>query len=65
MSYSWTWGRRDVVATGAVGSVLAEGTETAVAVEREAKHPYRMSMVCVKRGGWLLVHVHGSFPHPG
>jgi hypothetical protein len=62
--YSWTWDRRDASAAGAVGWVLAEGTETAAAEEREEKHPYRMSMVCEKRDGrWHLVQVHGSSPH--
>jgi uncharacterized protein (TIGR02246 family) len=64
--YSWAWDRFDVAAAGAVGWVLAEGTETAAAEKREEKHPYRMSMVCVKRDGrWLLVQVHGSSPHHG
>jgi limonene-1,2-epoxide hydrolase len=33
--YSWAWARFDVAAAGAVGWVLAEGTETAAAEERE------------------------------
>ena len=65
-SYSWTWDRRDLSAAGAVGWLLAEGTEAAVAEEGEEQHPYRMSMVCEKRDGrWLLVQVHGSSPHQG
>jgi uncharacterized protein (TIGR02246 family) len=64
--YSWRWDRRDVSAAGAVGWVLAEGTETAAAEKGEEEHPYRMSMVCEKRAGrWLLVQVHGSSPHHG
>jgi uncharacterized protein (TIGR02246 family) len=64
--YSWAWDRRDVSAAGTVGWLLAEGTETAAADERRETHPYRMSMVCERRDGrWLLVHVHGSSPHPG
>jgi uncharacterized protein (TIGR02246 family) len=56
--YSWTWDNRDVSAAGAVGWLLAEGTETAAGEEREERHPYRMSMVCEKRDGrWLLVQV--------
>ena len=66
-TYSWTWDRRDVSAAGAVGWLLAEGTETAAAAEgREEKHPYRMSVVCEKRDGrWLLLQIHGSSPHHG
>ena len=64
--YSWTWDRRDVSAGGAMGWLLAEGTETAAAEGREEKHPYRMSMLCEKRDArWLLVQVHGSSPHRG
>jgi uncharacterized protein (TIGR02246 family) len=64
--YSWTWDRRDVSAAGAVGWLLAEGTETSAAEGREEKHPYRMSMVCEKRSGrWFLVQIHGSSPHLG
>ena len=65
-AYSWRWDRRDVSAAGAVGWLLAEGTETAAAEDREEKHPYRMSMVCENRDGrWLLVQVHGSTPQQG
>src|SRR5215216_1936352 len=61
--YSWAWDRFDVAAAGAVGWVLAEGTETAAAEKREEKHPYRMSMVCVKRDGrWLLVRSMARLP---
>ena len=61
--YSWRWDRRDVSAAGSVAWLLAEGTETAAAEDREEKHPYRMSMVCENRDGrWLLVQVHGSSP---
>jgi uncharacterized protein (TIGR02246 family) len=64
--YSWAWDRREVSAAGAVGWLLAEGTETAAADERRETHPYRMSMVCERRDGrWLLLQVHGSSPHPG
>jgi uncharacterized protein (TIGR02246 family) len=64
--YSWTWDRRGVSAAGAVGWLLAEGTESAAQSDREEKHPYRMSMVCERRDGrWLLVQVHGSSPHHG
>ena len=53
-------------AAGAVGWLLAEGTETAATGNREEKHPYRMSMVCEKRAGrWLLIQVHGSSPNSG
>ena len=63
-TYSWRWDRLDVSAAGSVGWLLAEGTETAAAEDREEKHPYRMSMVCENRDGrWLLVQVHGSSPH--
>ncbi len=62
-TYSWRWDRRDVSAAGAVGWLLAEGTETAAAVDREEEHPYRMTMVCENRDDrWLLVQVHGSSP---
>jgi uncharacterized protein (TIGR02246 family) len=65
-TYSWSWDRRDVSAAGAVGWLLAEGTESAAQGDREQKHPYRMSMVCEKRDGrWLLLQVHGSSPHHG
>ena len=65
-TYSWTWDRCDVSAAGAVGWLLAEGTETAAAEGREEKHPYRMSVVCEKRDGrWLLAQIHGSSPHHG
>jgi uncharacterized protein (TIGR02246 family) len=65
-TYSWSWDRRDVSAAGAVGWLLAEGTETATAGGCRDKHPYRMSMVCEKRDGrWLLIQVHGSSPHHG
>jgi uncharacterized protein (TIGR02246 family) len=63
-TYSWTWYRRDVSAAGAVGWLLAEGTETAAAEGREQKHPYRMTVVCEKRDDrWLLLQIHGSSPH--
>jgi uncharacterized protein (TIGR02246 family) len=65
-TYSWSWDRRDVSAAGAVGWLLAEGTETAAAGDRNETHPYRMTMVCDERDGrWLLVQVHGSSPHHG
>ena len=65
-TYSWSWDRRDASAAGAVGWLLAEGTETAATGNREEKHPYRMSMVCEKRAGrWLLIQVHGSSPNSG
>jgi uncharacterized protein (TIGR02246 family) len=65
-TYSWTWDRRDVSAAGAVGWLLAEGTETAAAEGREEKHPYRMSVVCEKRNGcWNVVQIHGSTPQQG
>jgi uncharacterized protein (TIGR02246 family) len=65
-TYLWTWNRRDVSASGAVGWLLAEGTETVAADGREEEHPYRMSVVCEKRDGrWLLVQIHGSSPHHG
>ena len=43
-TYSWTWNHHDVSAAGAVGWLLAEGTETGAAEGHEEKHPYRMSM---------------------
>jgi uncharacterized protein (TIGR02246 family) len=65
-TYSWSWDRRDVSTAGAVGWLLAEGTETAAAEDHEEKHLYRMTMVCEKRDGrWLLIQVHGSSPHRG
>ena len=65
-TYSWTWHRREVSAAGPVGWLMAEGTETAAAEGREARHPYRMSVVCEKRDGrWLLIQIHGSSPHHG
>lgn len=65
-TYSWRWDRRDVSAAGAVGWLLAEGTETVAAEGRAERHPYRMSMVCARRDDrWLLLQVHGSSPHPG
>jgi ketosteroid isomerase-like protein len=64
--YSWAWDCCDVSAAGAVGWLLAEGTETAAAEDRDEKHAYRMSMVCEQRDGrWLLVQAHGSSPHQG
>ncbi|MBA3401267.1 MAG: nuclear transport factor 2 family protein [Actinobacteria bacterium] len=64
--YSWTWDCCDVSAAGAVGWLLAEGTELAAAEGREEKHPYRMSVVCEKRKSrWFLVQIHGSSPHVG
>ena len=65
-TYSGTWDHRDVSAAGAVGWLLAEGTESAAQGDREEKHAYRMSMVCEKREDrWLLLQVHGSSPHHG
>jgi uncharacterized protein (TIGR02246 family) len=62
--YSWMWDRYDVSAAGAVGWLLAEGTETSAAEGREDKHPYRMTVVCEQRNGrWFLVQIHGSSPH--
>ena len=64
--YSWAWDSRAVSAAGAVGWLLAEGTETAASDEGEEHHPYRMSLVCEKRDGrWLLVQGHGSSPQHG
>jgi uncharacterized protein (TIGR02246 family) len=63
---SWTWDRCDVSATGAVGWLLAEGTETVATEAVRIKHPYRMSMVGEKRDGrWFLAQIHGSSPHHG
>ena len=65
-TYSWTWDRWEVSTVGAAAWLLAEGTETATAPDREVQTPYRMTMVCEKRDGrWLLVHAHGSSPHHG
>jgi uncharacterized protein (TIGR02246 family) len=64
--YSWAWDRREVSAAGAVGWLLAEGTEIAAMEGGEKQDPYRMSMVCEKRDGrWLLAQGHGSSPHGG
>jgi uncharacterized protein (TIGR02246 family) len=64
--YSWTWRRRDVSAAGAVGWVLAEGTETVAHNAGDEVHPYRMSAVCERRGDrWFLMQIHGSSPQPG
>jgi uncharacterized protein (TIGR02246 family) len=63
-TYSWTWDRHDVSMAGPVAWLLAEGSETAATEDGHAKHAYRMSMVCEKRGDrWLLAQVHGSSPH--
>jgi hypothetical protein len=40
-SYSWGWDRRDLSAAGAVGWLLAEGTETAAAEDGEEQHASR------------------------
>jgi uncharacterized protein (TIGR02246 family) len=65
-TYSWVWNRRDVSIAGAVAWLLAEGTETAATESSKVEHPYRMTMICEKRGDrWLLVQVHGSSPHHG
>jgi uncharacterized protein (TIGR02246 family) len=62
-TYSWNWERRDTSVAGAVGWLLAVGTETAATERGEEKHPYRMSAVCEKRDGrWFLVQIHGSSP---
>ena len=65
-TYSWNWRRREVSAAGTVAWLLAEGTETAATEAGAAKHAYRMTLVCEKRGDrWLLMQVHGSSPHHG
>ena len=65
-TYSWSWDRRDVSAAESVGWLLAQGTETVAAEDRAEEHPYRMSMVCERRGDrWFLLQVHGSSPHSG
>jgi hypothetical protein len=56
--YSWTWDRRDAFSAGAVGWLLAEGTETAAGEHGEERHPYRMSMVFARSataaGSWSM-----------
>jgi len=65
-TYSWSWDRIGVSAAGTIGWLLAEGTETAATQAEQEQHPYRMTMVCEKRGvHWLLLQVHGSSPHTG
>jgi uncharacterized protein (TIGR02246 family) len=65
-TYSWAWTRCDVSMTGAVAWILAEGIETATTDDSKVEHPYRMTMICEKRGDhWLLVQVHGSSPQHG
>jgi len=65
-TYSWTWDRHDVSAAGNVAWLLAEGTEKAAREGREEHHPYRITIVCERRGGrWLLLQVHGSAPQHG
>jgi hypothetical protein len=64
--YSWAWDDRYASAAGAVGWLLAEGTETAASEDSTEEHPYRMTVVCEQRGGrWLLVQIHGSSPNDG
>jgi uncharacterized protein (TIGR02246 family) len=63
-TYSWTWDHVEVSTADTVAWLLAEGTETAATQAAEQKHPYRMTMVCRKRGEqWLVLQVHGSSPH--
>lgn len=65
-TYSWAWDRREVSASGDVAWLLAQGTENAATKASVEEHPYRMTMVCERRGeSWLLVQVHGSSPHHG
>jgi uncharacterized protein (TIGR02246 family) len=61
--YSWDWDRRDVTISGSVAWLLAEGTETATSESGSERHPYRMTMVLVRRAGrWLITQAHGSSP---
>ena len=63
-TYSWTWERREVVAQGDVGWLLAVGTETASSEGAGHETPYRMTIVARRAGeDWLLAQVHGSSPH--
>ena len=61
--YSWEWHRRYASVNGSVGWLLAEGAETAVGDGREQRFPYRMTLVCERRGDrWLITQIHGSSP---
>jgi limonene-1,2-epoxide hydrolase len=63
-TYSWTWNRYDISRRGAVGWLLAEGTETASTRDHVEHHAYRMTMVLERRERrWLVRQVHGSTPH--
>jgi ketosteroid isomerase-like protein len=65
-TYTWIWDRRDISAVGTVGWLLAEGLETETSDESEQVHPYRMTMVCERRGDrWFVLQVHGSSPSTG
>jgi ketosteroid isomerase-like protein len=63
-TYSWQWDRHDISGAGPVAWLLAEGTETAATDDRRDQHPYRMTLVLVRRDeSWVLSQVHGSSPH--
>jgi hypothetical protein len=65
-TYAWTWDRHEISAAGTVGWLLAEGWETETSDESEQMHPYRMTMVCERRGDrWFVLQVHGSSPSTG
>jgi ketosteroid isomerase-like protein len=62
-TYSWQWHRRKAWVSGSVGWLLAEGAEIAVADGVEQRFPYRMTLVCERRGDrWLITQIHGSSP---
>jgi ketosteroid isomerase-like protein len=63
-TYSWRWHHRDASVNGSVGWLLAQGAETAVGDGGEQRFPYRMTLVCERRGDrWLITQIHGSSPH--
>jgi ketosteroid isomerase-like protein len=66
ITYTWIWDRCDSSAAGTVGWLLAEGWETETSEESEQMHPYRMTMVCERRGDrWFVRQLHGSSPSRG
>ena len=63
-AYSWTWDRRDTVASESWGRLLAVGTEAASSGTEQLLTPYRMTVIRERtNNGWALVQVHGSSPH--
>ncbi len=62
--YAWTWESHAVSGSGDVAWLLATGTETATTGALVRSHPYRMTMVAIRRDDqWSLAQVHGSSPH--